>query len=135
MSIEVIMSAVDAMADAECRANDQMTLGDLLDFLKEDSKKVVKLDTGCFAGNLSSYRGFYRMLAVECRGTPITEAQFRMQCEAAVGAVFQGYKGGDFEMSRDTFVWAAHHGETGDRIVDVDRGNDSITLITARYEH
>lgn len=38
---------------------------------------------------------------------------------AAMGEVFEGYKGGDFQMGRNTPVWLASYGCSGEKIMAI----------------
>jgi hypothetical protein len=40
-------------------------------------------------------------------------------CRAAIGEVFEGYKGGDFQMGRNTPVWLASYGCSGEKIMAI----------------
>ena len=61
-----------------------------------------------------SWRGDYAELALGYEELPaeqdkqITVAQLVEKCEAANGAVFTGWKGGDFQMGDRTRVWCAN---------------------------
>jgi hypothetical protein len=74
-----------------------MTLGDLIDLLKENPGQVLRpgLD------HPHSWRGVYEQLAFEpCDET--TTDSLLCAAVAAIGGVFEGYKGGHYEMTRRT---------------------------------
>ena len=88
-------------------------LSDLIKCLESlDPDSVVPIGFG----EPMSYRGYYEDLAfkpaVNARiGDMLTHAR------SALGATFQGYKGGDFTMEDYTDCWIAEYGETSeDRI-------------------
>lgn len=97
-----------------------MNLGALIDALKAcDQKADVYIDRSpvyLSPTTVTSYRGIYAELAigVECTkyGRPVGEVASML--EAAVGATFEGYKGGSYKMDRSTHVWIANWGEAGD---------------------
>lgn len=90
-----------------------MVLGAVIARLKqEDPTKPVALG---FA-NPHSYRGIYNDVAFELTlGTTVGE--MLAAAESALGATFQGWKGGDYRMSEWTDAWlVAEEGECGESI-------------------
>lgn len=59
-----------------------------------------------------SYRGYYKCLAFE-PANDVTVASMLAACHEADGAVYEGWKGGDFGMDRGTTVFLATEGRTG----------------------
>jgi hypothetical protein len=109
----------------------QWTLGQLIDALKKQPKDaIVSYEFGYFAPTtLASYRGYYEDLALgyvepEYAKRP-TVASLLVELEAAVGATFEGWKGGQYRMDRDTPVYVANPGECpGTGIVGVESIDD-----------
>lgn len=95
------------------RAASQMTLGKLIKRLESLPSKTM-LDLA----SPHSYRGYYEDLAFEM-GDKISAADALVMCCAALGEVFEGYKGGEFQMGRNTPVWRASYGCTGQKIMGV----------------
>lgn len=96
------------------RAQTQMTLGELIDRLEQLPPDMM-IDGLC---RPHSYRGYYSDLAFEYNGKmPVHEAI--QVCRSCMGEIFEGYKGGDFCMGRDTPVWRAFYGSCGNRIMEV----------------
>ena len=92
------------------RAATQMTLGTLIASLEKlPPDSLVR-----GLGHAHSYRGYYSDLAFEPQAVSITAAALLEQCRAAMGRVFEGYKGGDYVMGETTPVWIAHYGTTCD---------------------
>ena len=112
----------------------QWNLGQLIDALAawrrphkqgSDEEPRVVLDFGYFVPTgLSSYRGFYEHLAINYddpnayRGDgspkvvgPLVSYFIERLTKAAAGEVFEGYKGGQYRMSRETPLWVASYGE------------------------
>lgn len=115
----------------------QITLGQLIDALKTASPTgSVRFDwCDLHPAGLASYRGYYEDLAIGfmCeKWTPIvTVSDFLLECQSAIGKTFEGYKGGDFEMDRDTVLWVANYGSsTGWAIVGVKVTEFGVTLKT-----
>lgn len=87
-----------------------LNLGGLIARLeREDPNRVLPLG---FA-NPHSYRGDYSELAFE----PVPRIRIGDMLDAAraaLGATFDGYKGGDYTMTEHTSCWIARYGEDSD---------------------
>lgn len=90
----------------------QLTLGELIDKLSElRGDRSVHFDfCGLAPAHLGSYRGFYdhlslRWYAPTHRREAPTVASLLTILRAAVGATFEGYKGGDYRASLQTPLW------------------------------
>jgi len=127
----------------------QLTLGELITKLeKADSKfessrdeemhdKHVEFDfCSRYTKKLSSYRGYYRDLAIEPTDDNEerkTVNEFLEMLKKALGKEFTGYKGGQFEMDENTVIWAADWGySTGTAISGVRETGTRIILQTNR---
>lgn len=128
-----------------------MTLGELIEALERlDEDTPIRLDFSSVIavrdgeqrglevpGRFISYRGIYAHLAIESAAgyrddlpAHIVERGWRQNgtavllasaAHAAVGTVFEGYKGGEYTMTRDTPVWVAEEGSsTGWALLAVD---------------
>jgi len=85
-------------------------LGKLITRLEqEDPNRILPLG---FA-EPHSYRGYYNDLAFEPRQN-ISIGDMLAAARSAVGATFEGYKGGDYTMSEYTDCWIANYGRDGD---------------------
>ena len=108
------------------RAASQMTLGKLIERLEalppETMVKGIR--------EPHSYRGYYSDLAFEV-GDNIAAKDALALCRGAMGEVLQGYKGGDFQMGRNTPVWIASYGCCGQKIMGI---RDDGTLELAEDE-
>lgn len=89
-----------------------MTLGELIAALEQEPPdKVVAVG---FA-DPHSYRGYYHDVAFEpLRNT--TAGAMLAAARAALGATFDGWKGGQYTMTRRTDVWLAVQGDCGETI-------------------
>ena len=109
--------------------NPNASLGNLLELLRaEDPRKVCPLG---FAG-AHSYRGYYEDLSFE-PAENVTVAQMLAHAESALGHTFEGYKGGEYTMSRDTCVWVSNHGKASSTrvsgvVVDDDTAYLTLTV-------
>lgn len=114
MNLQAMMNGMSAEWQKD-RAATQMTLGKLIDKL-ESLPKESKLEGW---GSPHSYRGYYSDLAFERIDENKTVGEFLKLCRKCMGEVFQGYKGGDFQMGRNTPVWFANYGSCGQKIMDI----------------
>ena len=97
-----------------------LTLGELIDGLQkivdaDESDKMVITTGGTYVSGFSSYRGNYQELAIVPSGgyssESLTVAQFLTKAKEADGARFDGWKGGEYLMTRENGLWLAHVGE------------------------
>ena len=96
------------------RAETQLTLGKLIDRLAALSPEICV----CL-GTPNSYRGYYDDLSFEPTTQAIPAREALALCKGAMGEVFQGYKGGDYQMGRNTPIWIADYGSCGDKLLAV----------------
>lgn len=97
------------------RAETQLTLGKLiaaLETMPPDAPITNLLEP-------HSYRGYYEDLAFEQGEGTRTVGELLADCKAAMGQVFQGYKGGDFVMGALTPVWVASWGDCGKKLIAI----------------
>lgn len=87
-----------------------MSLGEIIERLKKEQDLTRRVLLGL--GSPGSYRGYY-----ECLGfipTPNTSIIQMIGCaQRAVGATYDGYKGGEYVMTVDTECYLAVHGDSG----------------------
>lgn len=137
-----VADQVRAMRREEFLGSGQLSLGRLIAELKAIKKPdtaTVRFDFGyLYPTGFESYRGFYDELAL---GWTFHEDSERLAwslleaAEAAVGATFHGYKGGDYVMSLETPVWVARMGEAPSTILsDVTDLGWEVVLNTQHFE-
>jgi len=112
-----LQAMVDGMSEQwkRERAETQMTLGKLISSLEAMSE-------GSEVANLNgahSYRGYYSDLAFEQDEGLRSSAELLVECKAAMGKVFSGYKGGDYVMGELTPVWIADYGCCGQKLMSI----------------
>lgn len=114
----------------KARSETQMTLGKLieaLDALPADMKVSGLTD------RIMSYRGYYCDLAIEPgEGTDVR--RLWNLAKAAMGEIFVGYKGGDYQMGRNTPVWVASYGACGDRLMGLNATSGVVVPVMAPDE-
>lgn len=125
--IHPIQAMIDGMSAAwqKERSKTQLTLGGLIKVLEgvDPERKIVGL------GPPMSYRGYYSDLAFKPDPTPKTVAEVLAVAKECMGKVFEGYKGGDFQMGETTPIWSAMYGDSGcPRIMGLNLETDPITL-------
>lgn len=105
------------------RSTSQMTLGKLIDRLSAmpPDAMIESIEAP------HSYRGYYSDLAFESNSGRIPVSAALALCKSAMGEVFQGYKGGDFQMGRNTPLWVANYGDCGQKLMAV-RDDGSLEL-------
>jgi hypothetical protein len=105
-----MQALIDGMNQREQRqrAGLQMTLGRIIQTLNGMSPSITIKGLGC----LRSYRGYYCDLAFEPDNTPKFVIDLLMECNAAMGQVFEGYKGGDYVMGALTPLWISPYGDS-----------------------
>jgi DNA/RNA-binding domain of Phe-tRNA-synthetase-like protein len=112
----------------------QLNLGELIAALQRlDQNKEVRIDFAAdYPGEVDSYRGYYEDLAIEFSQVKCTVGGLLQRLKNAVGEVFEGYKGGEYQMNKNTAVWVADYGSTGRAITGVreSKSMDVILLIT-----
>lgn len=89
-----------------------MILKDLIDALAAEDPDLV-LPLGFHEPH--SYRGDYMDLAF-MPAENITIGGVLAAARSALGATYQGYKGGDFTMGEHTDCWLAQYGSTGETV-------------------
>ncbi len=100
-----------------------LSLGELIQALKEIAQRPaptyvrsgrgVYIDWNCMVPRgFSSYRGSYDHLAIcfETEHAGPSLADFLRDLEGQVGAIHEGWKGGQYTMREDTPVWVANPG-------------------------
>jgi|SRR5690606_15601511 len=87
-----------------------MTLGELIKALgAEDPAKVVRRGFT----HPHSYRGYYHDLAFE-PAYDVSVGEMLADAYSALGETYEGWKGGDFTMGRDTECWLSWEGTCSD---------------------
>ena len=128
--VHPVQAVFDSMARrlAEERSKTQMTLGELISVLAGiiTTQKIHGL-----AAELESYRGYYSDLAIYPSDGECTVGELLSRCRKAMGACFEGYKGGGYCMTADTPMWVASYGICSDnRLMGLDIESDPILPIT-----
>lgn len=112
--IQAMMNGMSAQWQKD-RAGSQMTLGSLI----YELEKMRPTDLIEGFGSPHSYRGYYSDLAFERADAPILVSDALTICRKCMGEVFEGYKGGEFQMGRKTPIWFASYGSCGTRIMSL----------------
>lgn len=134
-----IQKLVDLMNESsrKTRGRYQMTLGKMIDILGSSDPNLPVVYGGADSGSPSdedSYRGYYSDLSFGRSDAEVTVSAFKDRCQKALGATYQGYKGGDFTMSADTPLWCAAWGCCGNAIIEVAQVDGKLVLVTKDVE-
>jgi len=134
---------IDAMCHAErdeqLKTSPQLILGELiakLESKRPDDSVVFDFDN-MHPTSLCSWRGSYDELAIEYsnKGELLTVDTFLTMLKSAVGATYEGYKGGEFVMGRQTPLWVDNYGVGDHRgVVGVKDDVQKVIIITAMCE-
>jgi hypothetical protein len=130
MNIQALMNMITDAGNRE-RSRYHVTLGKLIAAIKDvPGDTPVVFDDGeegpCFP---HSYRGYYSDLAFS-DGKGATVDQLRKDCLESLGKTFEGYKGGDYTMHKDTPLWRAAYGCCGRAVVDIRSEPNKLVLVT-----
>lgn len=114
----------------------QLTLGALIEKLKElPADMPIVTSTGHNPGSFMSYRGYYEDLSFDSGEEPVTVGAFLERAQEARGAVFEGYKGGDFPMHDKSLVWFSGYGSaSGDAPMGVMQTDGRAVLVIERVD-
>ena len=108
-------------------------LGEVILLLEAQPKaNIVSLDfTNCNPAGLSSYRGYYKDLALDfdLEAKRMTVKRLLKMFKEADGQTYTGYKGGDFIMNRKTLVWVSPYGLNNGRMLADIKSEKGITTI------
>jgi hypothetical protein len=86
-----------------------MTLGQLIEVLEKLPQDYV-FKHGFYWPH--SYRGYYEQMAFAPKENTSVKDMLDA-ARSAVGATFEGYKGGDYIMTKSTKCWLAQYGRSG----------------------
>lgn len=130
----LIKTMVNAQVKQEADAAGQMTLGAFIAALSKlpPDKRICFGFASLYPRSFLSYRGYYDHLALDFDGErSITVEGLLAKAKDALGATFDGYKGGDFLMNEDTPLWAGEYGRSGgSRIVGLQERKYEVLILT-----
>lgn len=144
---EMLSNAVAAKRQEELKNSPQMLLGELIAKLEgikpkekeDDEEKQVYFDFEYLHPTKPmSFRGIYSELALgftshdfpDRKSKPPTLTEFIGWLKEAVGKTYEGYKGGDFVMGKQTPIWVANYGNSGHTAVVGVIDSYNVILIT-----
>jgi len=134
IDLQKVVDAVSLSMKGE-RSRYHLTLGKLIEKLSESGvDQPVTFDRGGSPGEFGSYRGHYSDLYMEVEEAPVTSFDLLARAKAALGATYEGYKGGDFTMGKDTPLWRATYSHCGEAVIGIRNTDTSIELITKEID-
>ena len=145
--IDLLKSMVRQKRQEQFAESNQLSLGELILKLEQvsDRTKPLELDfKSTVPTGVSSWRGDYAELAItfEANHHPAPSvADFLATLTSAAGQRMEGYKGGEFRMSRGTPVWVANYGESSVcyykdderhevQVIDIREEADRVVIVT-----
>ena len=98
------------------RSATQLTLGEMILQLENmDPEIVIK-----GLGKLHSYRGYYSDLAFDTDTAEDKPVSLLLkECKLAMGSTYEGWKGGEYTMSKVTPLFVAEEGRSGLRLMAI----------------
>ena len=114
----------------------RLTLGGLIDLLtnRPDDQRVWFDFGGLSPTTIDSYRGYYEDAALGfSQETDPTVPQVLAELRGAIGKVVTGYKGGDFELHRNSRLWVANYGRTSDTAIVGVEECDYTTILRTEW--
>ena len=121
MNMQAWMDGMSAQWQRE-RAATQLTLGALIAALEAMPDAMV-----ANLRDANSYRGYYIDLYFRRHDGTRPAAELLAECKAAMGQVFNGYKGGEYVMGALTPLWIATYGCCGLKLMAVRAGGEVET--------
>ena len=122
------------------RSLTQLTLGKTIELLKtfDGGAPIVTIDGGALS-TLGSYRGYYSDLAWgsgSSRPSQLpTVGAALANATAALGATFEGYKGGDFLMDKHTPMWVSGYGTcSGLRVMGIEMSPTNMVVLMLKSD-
>ncbi len=141
---------VEAKRAETMKTSEQLMLTELIAKLMvaEDPNLPIVFDSGeQWPMGVDSWRGSYRELAIEYTNEEekLTVAGLLGMLVGAIGETFQGYKGGDYLVGKNTPLWVASYGhaqgfksnENGDyqAVVSVEVRPHEVAIITELMDY
>jgi hypothetical protein len=136
MDLQAMINTMNEIGRQE-RSNYHLTLGGLIDALKgfpAHAKVVFDFNDRLSPCEPDSYRGYYSDLAFAACPEELTVTNFLVMAEECLGKTFYGYKGGEYEMSKDTPLWQAGYGSTGYAIMGIHLDGDCVLIETKQVD-
>lgn len=129
---------------AERKATGQLTIGQIISKCENlpnlpvliVSESVAEYN-GKYPEGTNSYRGCYDELAIDIGNKAMSLSSFLDEMRSSLRRIYGGWKGGDYSMYEDTFVWLSEPGEASRVIVtDVRRSSsgESVYLCVKQLE-
>ena len=139
-------NAVAAQRKETLARSDQLTLGELILKIEPIAARqestiktyaheaMVQYDfENLFPTLIDSWRGSYCELALNFKteGEKLTVTAFLQMLKDTIGKTLEGYKGGDFLMSKHTPVWVANYGNSGNTaVIEVIDEEHTVIIVT-----
>jgi hypothetical protein len=129
---------------AERKATGQLTIGQIISKCENLPNLPVMIVSeasakynGKYPEGTNSYRGYYDELAIDTGNKAMSLSSFLDEMRKSLRRTYGGWKGGDYNMHKDTFVWLSEPGEASQVIVTdvrLSASGESIYLCVKQLE-
>lgn len=144
---QALFDAFSAKAKAERLAgSSQLTLGELILTLEKfDPGMPIKVERVAPTnddpslwnyGDVESYRGYYSDLYIDYTYNDERTVEYALDnLRSAVGETFEGYKGGDYTMSRHTPIWVDQYSCCdGIGVIGAEDRDGTVVILTEQVD-
>ena len=108
-------------------ASGQLTIGQAIAKLEKLPEELCVIISapgteyeGFAPGNMDSYRGYYDQLSIAPDGGGETVKRLLVNLEGSIGSTYSGWKGGEYTMDKDTWIWISEVGVSSEiMLVDI----------------
>lgn len=134
-----IQSFINMMNEkSKIESGKEYNLGNLIEDLKPYKNDFLKVefDDGSIPDDFDSWRGSYCELALGYTNNgEIDSATLSRKAYNANGAMYEGYKGGEFTMDLNTPIHQDNYGEYGNRkIIGIEKKDNKLIIKTRTEE-
>ncbi len=145
-------NAINTKRMNKMETSDQLTVGEILLKIEPLLKKQKEIKEkyghtarvfydfcNLFPCDINSWRGSYSELALNYKSynesEPLEITDFYNMLKETIGKTFGGYKGGEYIMGKNTPVWVANYGDSGNTaVIDIVNDEYQIIIITGYRE-
>ena len=136
--VSILLAQMEKESQRQRKALGAKTVGDLIKALANSrvpNHAIVRFENGSSPVGPHSYRGYYNCLAFESGYDKVTASEFIKTLAECLTQTFEGYKGGNYQYTKDTFVFVSEHGDaSGIAIVGGRLRENEVILITKEID-
>lgn len=133
--VDQVKGAMARVSEERKASAENMRLGQFIDELAACNPALpLVLENGAGLHGFMSYRGYYEDLAISPRSDPKPVGEVLNEARAALGEIFEGYKGGEYPMHKGSLLWVAPWGSCGDKLTGVRAEADRVVVMISLDE-